>query len=257
MKNFDFNRFKQTLRWTLMSERRSIKATAIACTVAALGIQLMFAYWYHDPYSTELYELPRMPWAMSLCGYAFSIAMAFFASRVCSNVRSARQRATALMLPASKSEKYVARVVFCLVLLPLLALVCVVAATCVRLLLELVSSHPNITVGAGYFFGALKFNGVGGIVICLWNLSLFLLAGAFFRRVPFLWMTGILVTVFMFLAIAFSMLIVASNGRVLQSLSWMEIPIYILLALLTVLNVWLSWRIYEKLQIVQNRAFNV
>lgn len=255
MKNFDFNRFNQTLRWTLMSERSSIKATAIACGFGAMGIQLFFTFSFTNPLEAPTPLMTTL--GMKVCAVAFSFLFSFFASRICSNVRSARQRATALMLPASKSEKFLSRVVFCIVLLPLLALLCIVLATCVRLLFELLAGHHSISIGADTFFGSLGYDSFMGFVSSMWFISLFMLAGVFFRRVPFLWMLGIIVTGGMLLGVIISMLTFATNGRILSTMANLEPLLIALMVLFTVFNVWLSYKLYLKLQIVQNKVFNV
>ena len=254
MKNFDINRFWQTMRWTLFTEKRTLIAIGIASLAGSLLIQMGFTFSLITPLSTPgRFDIEL---AMRLCAVAYSLLLLFFASRVCSNVRSRRQRATALMLPASKEEKFVARLLFCLVVLPLLALAAVTLGTCTRMFLELLAMHHYIYGGWGTFFGILFDHSLLGWVFNFWFLSLFLLAGVFFRRVPFLWMWGVIATATTLLSIVISFIVMSANQDVLFN-DTTQLIITILLPLFTVFNVWLSYRLYKRLQIVQNNVFNV
>ena len=97
MKNFNITRFWQTLRWTVFTEKRTLIAIAIASLAGSLLIQMFFTFSLISPMQVpERYDIEI---AMRLCAVAYVILLLFYASRVCSNVRSPRQRATALMLP--------------------------------------------------------------------------------------------------------------------------------------------------------------
>lgn len=256
MKNFNITRFWQTLRWTVFTEKRTLIAIAIASLAGSLLIQMFFTFSLISPMQVpERYDIEI---AMRLCAVAYVILLLFYASRVCSNVRSPRQRATALMLPASKAEKFTARIVFCLVLLPLLSLAAVSVATCIRLLLELLANHHSIYGGWGTLFSVIfEEDSLLDAFTNLWFISLFLLAGVFFRRVPFLWMWGVIATAIVIISMIMAFVMIASKQQTFTASKGFEITFTILLPIFTVFNVWLSYRLYKRLQIVQNKLFNV
>lgn len=258
MKNFQFNRFKQVMRWTLLTEKRAMIIIAIACTAAPLMIQLFSSFSLLSPLEPQSSD--SIDVAMTFCTIGFSVVCCFFASRLCSNASSSRQRAVALMLPASKSEKFLARVVLCFVILPVIAMAGNCVATVLRLLLELLAGHYSVYAGWNSLFAMFTHTEISVYLLELWVLSLFMLGGVFFRRVPFLWtwgLTSLLFGIFNTLVALFLMLSVDNYGRIETFFSVMKYVGYIALPVLTVFNVWMSYRLYCRLQVVQNRVFNI
>ncbi len=263
---FDTNRFWQTLKWTILTEKKSIFTAFIAFLVGFLAIQLFSCFTIFD----LTHGLGR---DATLAGMLFSVVVfgfmqSYYASGVLGNARSSRQRATTLMLPASNLEKFTTRMIYCVIFMPLLLLLAFVGATALRMLLELLAGHDTIYWGfdlLDYHLGPhydlwLSYFGT------VWTLSLFVLGGVFFRTRPFVWTNvvlfagSLLLTTLMFYI---GTMIGEDNIKsFLMNFSGMTIETFDFIACLffsalIVLNVWLSYRLFCRLQIVQHKWFNL
>lgn len=255
MNNFQFNRFKQVMRWTLLTEKRAMIVIAIACTAAPLMIQLFSSFSPLNPLESPNRGAIEM--AMIYCTIGFCVVSCFFASRICANASSSRQRAVALMLPASKSEKFIARIIMCFVILPAIAMAGNCVATVLRLLLELLAGHSSIYAGWGTLFSIFTNSSFSRYLFEIWVLSLFMLGGTFFRRVPFLWTWGILSFLLGILSTLTVFYFLVYNEEHCISDGFIDTLGDIVMPILSVFNVWMSYRLYCRLQVVQNRIFNI
>ena len=274
MKNFNFNRFWQVLKWTIVSEKKSILTAAVAFTVAFLAIQLFSCFTIFD--ITRGLGRVATEAGMVTCAVLLSFMACYYASGILGNAHTTQQRATALMLPASNLEKFTARIIYCCIFMMVLLYVAAVAATGLRMLLELIAGHDDITSAFSTLFGnmstiRINSNMTDGhfffIASSLWTTSLFVLGGVFFSKRPFIWTNVTLIVGFIVLFTLFFYIGVMIGE---ENLEKMLRPIFkdmtietficivdIVLIAFTVLNVWLSYRLYKRLQIVQHKWFNV
>ena len=132
MKNFDINRFWQVLKWTVVSEKKSIFTTAVAFTMAFLAIQLFSCFTIFD--LSHGLGAGATYAGMTTCGAIVSLMTFYYASGILGNARTTKERTIALMLPASNTEKFVARIVYCCIFMPLLLLAACFTATGLRML---------------------------------------------------------------------------------------------------------------------------
>ena len=257
MKNFDNNRFLQTLKWNIITEKKTLFTHTLAFVVAFLLIQLFYIFIINmfqepDPKSVMI--------AMTFSVSAIGFLTAFYASGILGNARTKEQRTTMLMLPASNLEKYTARLVYVLVVIPLLVIVALIAATLLRMGIQLLLGHNFIVFGFdmvgdehGRFFFEL-------ILSHLFSMSLFVLGGMLFRKHPFIWtgvsIMGIILTLVMIGGLLVKLLM-PINYNVHISLHIPDFVSYIVLSVLTVFNFWLSYRLFTRLQLVQHKWFNL
>ena len=275
MKNFNMNRFWQVLKWTVISEKKSIFTTAVAFTVAFLAIQLFSCFTIFD-LSRGLGTGATNAGIMT-CDAILSFMWLYYCSGVLGNARTRQQRTTALMLPASNSEKFFARIIYCCILMPVLLYVAIVAATGLRMLLELIAGHENIVSGLSFLGLNLHINVNGAnlnlfndffmIVNNCWIFSLFVLGGVFFHQRPFIWTTVTLVVVGIVLGtLLFYIGVMIGEDNIksfltpwfkTMSLETFEFIVSLILTAFTVFNVWLSYRLFCRLQLVQHKWFNL
>lgn len=265
---FDTRRFWQTLKWTVLTEKKSILTAFAAFLVAFLAIQLFSCFTIFD-LTQELGREATMA-GMVVCLAVFSFMQSYYASGLLGNARTSRQRATALMLPASNLERYSVRFIYCCLIMPLLLLVAFFGATALRVLFEMLAGHDGIYWG----FSLMKYHFGSGLdtwtsmsyAFVIWSISLYVLGGVFFRARPFVWTSitifagSLLLTTLMFYI---GVLIGEDNIKsFLMRFSGMTFDTFNFLVSLvflafTVFNVWLSYWLYCRLQVVQHKWFNL
>jgi hypothetical protein len=272
-KTFDINRFWQVLKWTVLTEKKSILTAAAAFTAAFLAIQLFSCFTIFDitmglgPVATEA--------GMTTCTVLLSFMGCYYANGILGNAQTTQQRTTALMLPASNLEKFTARIIYCCIIMLVLLYVAAIVATGLRMLLELIAGHDNITSAFSTLFNlsTIRVNShmtVGAfffIASSLWSTSLFVLGGVFFSKRPFVWTIVTLVagSIALFTLLFYiGTLIGADNLKEFfrpifedMSMETFGLIVDIVLLAFTVLNVWLSYWLYKRLQVVQHKWFNV
>lgn len=273
MKNFDIKRFWQVLKWTVLTEKKSIFTAAVAFLCAFLTIQLFSCFTIFD-LSHGLGSGPTFA-GMMTCAAVIGFMWFYYASGVLGNARTSQQRTTALMLPASNMEKFIARMIYCCILMPLIIYVAAFAATGLRMLLELIAGHDNIVSGLSIigFKVNMNINGATDIFssffdvsMTCWNISLFVLGGVFFHQRPFIWTIVSLVAIsIVFGTIFFYIGVMIGEDNIkhfLMNFRGMTFETFDFIASLvftafTLFNVWLSYWLYKRLQVVQHKWFNV
>lgn len=278
MKNFNINRFWQVLKWTVMSEKKSIITAFIAFTVGFLAIQLFSCFTIFD-INHGLGPAATMA-GMGTCAAILGFMAAYYASGILGNARTTQQRTTALMLPASNLEKFIARLIYCCIGLLIVLYLAALAATGLRMFLELIAGHDQITAEVGILFGyispygydeqienAISFGPLFPTALTLWSTSLFVLGGVFFRKRPFVWTN---VTLFagglLLFTIIFYVCTLIGEKEIEEFLrpifkdmmpatffNWVSVFLFAF----TALNVWLSYRLFSRLQVVQHKWFNL
>ena len=278
MKNFNINRFWQVLKWTVMSEKKSIITAFIAFTVGFLAIQLFSCFTIFD-INHGLGPAATMA-GMGTCAAILGFMAAYYASGILGNARTTQQRTTALMLPASNLEKFIARLIYCCIGLLIVLYLAALAATGLRMFLELIAGHDQITAELGILFGyvspygydeqienGISFGPLFPTAITLWSTSLYVLGGAFFRKRPFVWTNVVLFAGGLLLfSIVFYVATLIGEEEVSEFLhpifkdmtpasffNWVSVFLFAF----TALNVWLSYRLFSRLQVVQHKWFNL
>ena len=179
------------------------------------------------------------------------------------------------MLPASNLEKFTARIIYCCIIMLALLYVAAIAATGLRMLLELIAGHDDITSAFSTLFDVstihVNNNMMDGsfffIASSLWSTSLFVLGGVFFSKRPFIWtnVTLIVGSIVLFSLIFYIVTLIGEENLYTffrsifknMSMDTFELIVNIVLIVFTVLNVWLSYWLYKRLQVVQHKWFNV
>ena len=267
MKNFNMNRFWQVLKWNLLTEKKSISTAAIAFLVGFLCIQLFSCFTLFD-LSQGLGEGATLAGMITCVTIISVLLIPYYVTGILGNARTKQQRTTALTLPASNMEKFLARIIYCCIFMPLLLIVALVAATCLRMLMEMIFGHEGIISGfqmlSEHF--APNYDSLTAFVGSIWMLSLFVLGGVFYRHRPFIWTSVTLVAASLLLVTMgfyFGTMIGENGIRRLAmnfsdlSFETFDLIVSLILAAFTALNFWLSYWLFCKLQIVQHKWFNV
>lgn len=267
MTQFNIQRMKQYAQWQLASHRSILlKITGVVTSVLVL---LFFSI----NFATNGDIRSQSDDLLSLWIACFT----FCGVQVFPNLSSKQNRTSLLMLPASNAEKFVTSYVGVLLTAFIVPLVSFVSADLIQWLLSLVIDYKeavlitpiafsNILQLLSKFWGEYAWTAWASIPFVLWFHSFYLLSGLFFKKYRWLWATitlGALATLTMIsISIGAALLlnglmdsdysieILPSAGDVFAN----ALPLFFLL--LTVINYWLSFRIFKRLQVINNRFFN-
>ena len=273
MKNFQFNRFINTLRWQL-TERRSYLTFAaagfIAIAIPTLVVPLLTGAFFGGTYpqyaeSVSTLMLIAYGWYMVTCG-----------SLIVSELGNKRNRISAFMLPASRLEKFVARYLILTIGLPLAAGIGYAAGDLLQMAANqvvfgycrssvaifVVTLHdmlPRLSLSFGDTLLALE--------LMVWfPHSLFLIAGTLFRRHAWV-LSNLLMFV---LSTLLSTAVLWGAKALFYSLApdgiysvgvitapWAIVLYMVALAAVIAFNYWVAYRIYSRMQAVNNKWFNL
>ena len=114
MNHFNIKRFCRVLRWELALSRRSLLATFVVVSVSMVFLQ-------------ALWLLLAQKSAVEVVGRAVFFALVVYlpvcGSFIFSTLRTRQQRINHFMLPAASSEKFLARYLMLVVVMPLVTVV--------------------------------------------------------------------------------------------------------------------------------------
>lgn len=257
MKYFDNNRFLQTLKWNIITEKKTLFTHTLAFVAAFLLIQLFYIG------VVNMFQQPgpkSVMVAMTISTGIIFLLTTYYASGLLGNARTKEQRTTVLMLPASNAEKFWARMVYVLVVIPLLVAVALIVATLLRMGIQLLLGHDYIVFGLDLMFDGDGPDFLELLFSHLFMMSLFVLGGVLFSKHPFIWTWVSIMGITLTLSIVGGLLV----KLLYPSMHHIHIEAHdigfigdIVGIALTVFNFWLSYRLFSRLQIVQHKWFNV
>ena len=285
MNNFDLHRFSQALKCYFMTSRRTWLRYFGIFTLVLFMADLFFTriqgHSFADMVEWWGLEGAVRTYTSYVEGSAifglvfFFIAMLFGASFLFSHMKETRQRTTYLMWPVSNLEKYLVPLVHNILLLGIGTLVAYHLADALRVLLDWTTGRVAIW-GVPYFWDIVSrpFDGsapweLTAFVIgsYLWFHSLYILGGSLFRRQQFL-LTSIAIVVgfFLFVWTAHTLAEVSGVNSHFEFIEqhdgvWhVHWSFYLILVVgygLTALHYWLSYKIFCRMQVINNKWLNV
>ena len=244
------------LKWNIMTEKKTLMTHCVAFLVAFLLIQvvnILLPNFFRTPTPTCVMV------TMTLCLSAVYLFNIYYASGILGNADTKEKRTMMLMLPAENSEKYLARIVYVIVIIPLCIAAAFVIATLLRILLQVVLGHDVIVTGFSTMFNESDNTVIESLIGYVYMLSLFVLGGTLFRKHPFIWTWVSIISFAIILGIIISGIIWMTNGgRVhvtsFETNNWI---VDVVFCILTVFNCWMSYRLFCRLQTTQHKWFNV
>lgn len=265
MKNFNTKRMWQVLKYDLLINRRQNLAT-FAKSVLVLFIMFFFMFISHAWYYPDgrVGEIGEGNTAMVLLTIGF--ATIFYGSWILRHMDTKQHRTAYLMLPASPAEKMVARLLITVVVMPLAIMVAIVAADVLRWLVHVtlqMGLNGSVTLPTLRFVSYAPWQ---AIVVCilgtLWAQSLYIVGGALFTRRQWL-LTGTAILI----------LAMMGGGIITRTLDYMfdealnkgitingDIVFWAFacsFTLFTLLNYWISYRIFRRTQVINNKWLNL
>ena len=275
MKNFDMNRFGRTLKWSaLMTKKEALTNLAsmtFAFAVLAV-VQVMSSRNVPDiVVENNLHNFT------SFALFVFLIICSIGGCWIFSNMKNKEQRITFKMLPATDLEKFVVRALYATVVWWLMAFVAFCLADLFRMLVSLVAGVSIKGSAVPLFFSMISANTDVNIntlnsgdvafaaaiytmanVWAFWAHSLYILGGTLFRRRQFVLTTlahSIIGLVFTPMLIHF---VDSSDSLALRdslvAIVWTAAAVF---AVWGLLDWWLSYRIFRRMQVINNKWLNI
>lgn len=276
MNNFNIKRFGNLLRWTAINNKIEY--------ITIIGV-MFFVYnvieWFPfiiNPHRMESHlrfdDLPAV-----FCTAIFTIASCVAACYIFKNVQSKKQRINYLMLPASNLEKVLARHAYLAVVIIGMAVAFFLADT-IRMGIFHLLFGKTLYCGTSIWMKSIidrsnfyymdtiysVFYWLSNIVWCFWIISIFILGGTLFNKLKLI-LSGVLyfgiISIYMVAKNIFYQ--VATNGDKIYingTLANDCIPYYsfiwfTILLILVILNYWLSYRIFARMDVAPKKWINI
>lgn len=264
-KTLDINRFMQLGKWSAYTYKKEYITTVTMATVVffiILFVKFNLTNGYHL-IGNELESFGNT--AVGLLLFMFSFSGCYLLN----NMKTKQQRLMFKLLPASDAEKFLVRYIYVTIFWIAGCIVAFCIADVLRLSLSLITGHGMQTTTIPHFFNALinaiTFSGIDdaadailSVELLMFTHSIYLLGGTLFRRRQFVLtsMTMILGTIL--LAWVASWFVDSRSFDINEeSLKGFVYFIMCLLPVLIAAAYWLSFRIFKRMQVVNNKWINL
>lgn len=291
--SFDKTRFVKLLKWEMMTERKDYMrfAIGIALTLTFLFCATIIALYFDDVngYPEDVMLELKKGIAMKLSVFAWTVylfAIFLGASFVFKNVATKQQRIAFFSLPASNLEKFLVRLLHVMIGYPLCFLVALAFADIMQLFLSFILlKGPDYSVMVksvtalftpfyndingeiikGYLLFPNGFTLVGimeslsYLTFFAFNYAFWIFCGTLFRRNAWLLTLASQVVIGFVVIMIIRVLGFPSVGNLLNESSALALA-YLCIAIAWVviaLMYWGSYRLFSRMQVVNNKWLNV
>lgn len=275
MKNFDINRFGRTLKWSALMTKKEILTYTASMTFAFAVLAVMHVMSSRNV--PDLIVAKNLHNFTSFALFVFMIICFIGGCWIFSNMKTKEQRITFKMLPATDLEKFVVRALYATVVWWLMAFVAFCLADLFRMLVSLVAGVSIKGSAVPLFFSIISANTDVDIntlnsgdtafaaaiytmanAWAFWAHSLYILGGTLFRRRQLVLTTlahSIIGLVFTPMLIQF---VDSSDSLALRdslvAIVWIAAAVF---AVWGLLDWWLSYRIFRRMQVINNKWLNI
>lgn len=265
MNTFKINRFWKVFTRLLLVRRREMTKWFLTMSGIMLFILLVSAHvWDFSPYTkTELfshYLPPLTPIASILL-----ILTLNFGCYITHDLEKKQARISELMLPGSKLEKYIARIIYCSVVFMIIV---VLALGCADFLQQSITMivHRGVRVSIiGIYYDEFSRNNDIWTLLFIYPFinSVAILGGVIFRKAAWLktWIAvGIIMTIALFVIFLFiTYIYTKTNYEIYSPFSKEQLKaiVDVILVVVSFVLYWLAYKIYNKMQVINNRWVNL
>ena len=264
MKKFDINRFGKVMSRLILVRRRSIIKLFAGFLIGFFVIAIMFLF---DRSAMSDDDIRIRLWVISpFINVVFAMSLFIIATFIISDLGTRQQRINEMMLPATNLEKFLARVILVSVVYPLLIAIAFIAADGLQQLTSTLIFHDGRASLVATWYEYCQSSSTGSPlwvmaeVVLLTN-SFALLGGMFFRKAA--WLKTLISLFVIITGIAISLTTFAyllyehTDYELVVTDDTLSSIIGNLICLgLTVLMYWSSYKIYTRLQVINNRWRN-
>ena len=268
MKKFDINRFGRVLARLILVRRRKIinlfLGFLIACFIyMILRVCNIFTWQASSTEQIQIDLMGSVDFALTILPAAFFIMGTF----VINDLKSRQSRISEMMLPATNVEKFVARVVLVSIVFPLIVVAAFLTADVLQ---QIVSMLVNHGARASMTTIAIDFLKTTSSLSPLWvqleaillTNAFTILGGMFFRKTAWLKTIISLILILMIVAglmagIGFMLLAHTDYQLSIPNDFFGDITGNIIWLALTILMYWAAYKLYTRLQVINNRWINI
>lgn len=275
MKNFDINRFGSVLKWNALMTKKEILTNTASMTFAFVVLAVVQVMSSRN--ESDMVVADNFNSFTSFALFVFLIICSIGGCWIFNNMKTKEQRITFKMLPATDLEKFVVRALYATVVWWLMAFVAFCLADLFRMLVSLIAGIDIVKSAIPDFLNMLFGGNDHNISIfgetdmtyvlpltfaanawAFWVHSLYILGGALFRRRQFVLTT----LAHCIIGLAFTPIIVdfvdsldkATAEQMFCTVMWTAGSVFTLLFLL---NWWLSYKIFRRMQVINNKWLNL
>ena len=270
-KRFQLRRFGHALTWTLYGQKGQLLTTLVSLT-AMYFILLALTIWMQkdDPDWARQASYYQMTGFCVMAGCAASFV---FVTRVFHNLKTKRQRVAYFSLPASAPEKWLCRMVYACVVLPLLVPFAFVAGDLLATLFARVMGVDYVMAGCANYVrlwsqipnpfkdgeqmraaaAVLYAMMAGGLALN----ALVLLCSTVFRH-------ALLMSIACMLGLTFLLVGAVTDGQMPASApltqgqaEWLCVLLGTLALLVAAGELWLSYRVFRRMEVVPGKFTNL
>lgn len=265
MNTFSIHRFRLTLLWQLASRQR------IYLYGAAIGLLAVVVPTLFRLVSGNLNILVESVAMSSLPGTLLAVLSAYLltcGAFIVGDIGDKHSRINTFLLPASKLEKFLSRYLCVLIALPLAVLIGVAVGDIIQSLLCLIVVGDFSSVMASFCkssLGTVSFNVAE--VFALWLVhSIYLVVGTFFRRHAWIKANLLLLAVVIVLGLggvyavkSILDVIYGENGYNIVFFDGLGADLvgYVVTLALICFNYWAAFRLYARMQGINNKWYNI
>jgi len=265
MKTFDINRFWNYLKLTVYSSRKEVFSMWLSM-IGAYMVIFLASQMFNRGITAELAPVVKLQ-VLPILGVAVFIMSVILGTSVFNCLRTTQERISFLMVPASTLEKFIARCVYVFILMLIGTVGSFIVADLLRMFISLFASPEMSSSMLPLVCEAINvpINRIAAVLLgILWLSSGFTLGGIFFRRHQAVLTIAVMLAVNSIVTILVSLF----ATHVFVNLDWhnfnltisdttISIASYVFLIAMIVLNYWLSYFIFKRVQAVNNKLINV
>lgn len=274
MSNFNIKRFVKVAQWTLKMNFKGVLSYAAGLSFAYLFI--LFTWLFPILKGSKDVSAELLIHTVSICSITYLFIVIASGTWIFANMQTKAQRTTMKLLPATDLEKFLVNFLAVTLGAAVMAIVAFFVADILRILTCLVVGVDYVTFSLPYFLQMVFTNAdiTGNLTSagstyptavnfvatgwCFWAQSLYILGGTALRRYQF----AITSTVHAALFIAMTVVVAYGNGNVEATVmdEGLAPTFYTIGAVLfgiAVLNWWFSYRIFKRMQVINNKWINL
>ena len=285
MNTFNFNRFSQALKCQFLVERKTWIRLFGIFTFVMFMADLFFTRLQTDyrnvvenyPTEIESYYNSHVSQTVAFGVFFFCVAMLFGISSMFSKMKDTRKRSAYLMWPVSNLEKYVVSFLLYFVLMAVWTVGAYMLADTLRVFVDWLTGRVIIW-GIPKLFEPFGTNAVVEYWQTTWMLlawvfyvhSLYIVGGTLFRRQQFLFTSGTIAVVVILLTMILNQIDWNSVDFKFITGTWDEKTntytqtfhpsFYIINSVVTLLipiHYWISYKLFTRMQVINNKWLNV
>ena len=267
MKKFDINRFCKVMSRLILIRRRSIIKLFAGFLIGFFVIAIMFFPFFERQPMSDAYIRIRLWGITPFINIVFAMSLFTIATFVISDLGKRQQRINEMVLPATNIEKFLARFILVSVVYPLLIAIAFIAADGLQQLTTMLifyGGRASLVATWYEYCQSLRIGSplwVRAEIVLLTN-SFALLGGMFFRKAA--WLKTLISLFVIIIGIAMSLTTFAyllyeytDYELVLTNNALTTVISNLICIGLTVLMYWSSYKLYTRLQVINNRWRNI